>query len=95
MTSGKTYWTLINTVMNKAKIPMTPSLLENGLFVTEFTEKAQLFNDYFILHFTTIDTGSALPQDNLRSSTLINDFVISDEKILNIIRLLNPSKAYG
>ena len=45
-TSSKTYWTLINTVLNKAKIPMIPPLLENGLFVTDFTEKAQIFNDF-------------------------------------------------
>ena len=62
-TSSKTYWTLINTVLNKVKIPIIPPLLENGLFVTDFTEKAQLFNDYFILQCTTIDTGSEIPHD--------------------------------
>ena len=94
-TSGKTYWTLINTLLNKAKIPIIPPLLENGLFVTDFTEKAQIFNDYFILQCTTIDTGSEIPHDKQGSSTLISDFVISEEKILNIIRSLNPNKAHG
>ena len=45
-TNSKTYWTLINTVLNKVKIPMIPPLLENGLFVTDLTEKAQIFNNY-------------------------------------------------
>ena len=94
-TSGKTYWTLINTLLNKAKIPIIPSLLENGLFVADFTEKAQIFNDYFILQCTTIDTGSEIPNDTQGSSTLISDFVITEEKILNIIRSLNPNKAHG
>ena len=94
-TSSKTYWTLINTVLNKVKIPIIPPLLENGLFITDFTEKAQLFNDYFILQCTTIDTGSEIPQDAPVTTTLINDFVISEEKILNIIRSLNPNKAHG
>ena len=94
-TSGKTYWTLINTLLNKAKIPIIPPLLENGLFVTDFTEKAQIFNDYIILQCTTIDTGSEIPHDTQGSSTLISDFVISEEKILNIIRSLNPNKAHG
>ena len=62
-TSSKNYWTLINTVLNKVKIPMIPPLLENGLFVTNLTEKAQIFNDYFILQCTTIDTGSEIPQE--------------------------------
>ena len=91
-TSNKTYWTLINTVLNKAKTPIIPPLLENGLFITDFTEKAQLFNDYFILQCTTVDTGSEIPQDTPGMSTLIGEFGISEEKILKIIKSLNPNK---
>ena len=94
-TSSKTYWTLINTVLNKVKIPTIPPLLENGLFVTDFAEKAQIFNDYFILQCTTINTGSEIPQDTPITTTRISDFFISEEKILNIIRSLNPNKAHG
>ena len=94
-TSSKANWTLINTVLNKVKIPIIPPLLENGLFVTDFTEKAQLFNDYFIRQCTTIDTGSEIPHDMPVPVALISEFSISDEKILNIIRSLNPNKAHG
>ena len=94
-TPSKTYWSLINTVLNKAKIPIIPPLLENGLFVTDFTQKAQLFNNYFILQCTTIDTGSEIPENIPVSGTLIEDFAISDEKILRIIRSLNPNKVHG
>ena len=52
---------LFNTVLNKAKITLLP-LLGNGLFLTDFPEKAQIFNDYFIFHCTKIDTGSEIPQ---------------------------------
>ena len=48
-TSNKKYWSLINTIMNKTKIPIIPSLLENGLFMSDFTEKAKIFNNYFLL----------------------------------------------
>ncbi len=41
--SSKTYWSLINTVLNKAKLPIIPPLLENGIFVPNFAEKAQLY----------------------------------------------------
>ena len=94
-TSGKTYWSLINTVLNRAKIPIIPPLLDNGLFITDFTEKAQIFNYYFILQCTTIDTGSEIPRDAPGALSMISDFVISEEKILNIIRSLNPNKAHG
>ena len=88
-------WSLINTVLNKAKVPIIPPLLENGLFMTDFTEKAQLSNDYFILRCTTIETGSEIPHDTAGSSILISDFAISEEKILDIIRSLNPNEAHG
>ena len=91
----KTSWSLINTILNKAKILTIPPLLDNGLFVTDFTEKAQLFNDYFILQCTTIDTGSAIPEHIPVTFTLKNTFAISEEKILQIIRSLNPNKAHG
>ena len=94
-TARKTYWSLINTVLNKAKIPIIPPLLENELFITDFTEKAQLFNEYFILQCTTIDTGSQIPQHDPVTTSLINEFTISEEKILNIIRALNINKAHG
>ena len=48
------------------------------LFVTDFTEKAQIFNDYFILQCTTIDTGSEIPQGTPATTTLLTDFVISE-----------------
>ena len=81
--------------MNKAKIPVIPPLLENDIFVTNFTEKAQIFNDYFLLQCTTIDTGSEIPQDGPVTATLLNDFCISEEKLLKIIRSLDPNKAHG
>ena len=94
-TCSKTHWTLINTVLNKAKIPIIPPLLENGLCVTDFTEKAQIFNDYFVLQCMTIDTGSEIPHDAPVPTSQISEFLISDDKILNIIRSLNPNKAHG
>ena len=48
----------------------------------------------FILQCTTIDKCSEIPQDVPLTTTLISDFAI-EEKILNIIRLLNPNKAHG
>ena len=60
-TGNKLYWSLINRVLNKAKIPLIPPLLENGKFVLDFESKAQIFNDYFILQCTTLDTGSEIP----------------------------------
>ena len=79
-TSSKTYWTLINIVLDKVKIPIIPPLLENGLSVTDLTEKAQISNDYFIRRCTTIDTGSEISHDLPIPVALISEFSISDER---------------
>ena len=39
-TGRKLYWSLINKILNKAKIPIIPPLLENDVFVLDFSEKA-------------------------------------------------------
>ena len=69
--------------------------MENRVFVTDFAEKAQLFNDHFARQCSTIDTGSVIPSLNPKTTTKIADINISDEGILSIIRSLNPSKAHG
>ena len=41
-TSRKTYWSFINALLNKAKIPMIPPPLEKGLFITDFYRKGSI-----------------------------------------------------
>ena len=94
-TGKKLYWSLINKILNKAKIPLIPPLIENDILVLGFTAKAELFTDYFIQQCTTIDTRSELPLTPVPITSLLTGFSISDEKILNIIRSLNPNKAHG
>ena len=94
-TGQKTYWSLINKILNKVKLPIIPPLLGNDIFVLDFTTKAEIFNDYFILQCTVIDTGSAVPNDVPFQAPTLSNFHISDEKILRIIRSLNPNKAHG
>ena len=61
----------------------------------DFSSKAQIFNDYFILQCTTLDTGSVIPSDLPVTASQLREFVISEGKIIRIIRSLNPNKAHG
>ena len=94
-TSRKTYWSLINSVLNKVKILIVPPLVENRLFIKDFAEKAQIFYDHFILQCSTIKNGSEILQDAPEVSSMICDFEISEEKILHVMRSVNPNKAHG
>ena len=44
----KTYWSTLNKIVNKKKTTNVPPLLENGLFVTNFQTKADMFNELFV-----------------------------------------------
>ena len=46
-TSAKSCWTIFKTFYNKRMIPLIPPLLVNNSFVTDFKEKANLFNKCF------------------------------------------------
>ena len=50
----KTYWTTINHIMYDKKIPAISLLLVDGNFVSNFNEKANLFNNFFASICTTI-----------------------------------------
>ena len=94
-TGNKRYWSLINKILNKTKVPLIPPLLENDVFVLDFEAKAKIFNDYFILQCSTLDTGSEIPDEVISDVPPLVNIAISDEKLLKIIRSLNPKKAHG
>ena len=41
--SSKTYWSIMKTFFNGQKVPVTPPLLFNCAFVTDFQEKVNIF----------------------------------------------------
>ena len=49
-TGKKLYWSLINKILNKAKIPIIPPLLEDDIFVMDFTAKAEILMITLVHH---------------------------------------------
>ena len=45
--NSKTYWSLLNRFLNNKNIPLIPPLFYENKFVTDFKEKAELFNSVF------------------------------------------------
>ena len=48
-TSPKTYWSVLKSFHNNKKIPCIPPILHENRFVTNFKEKAKLFNSFRLL----------------------------------------------
>ena len=94
-TSQKSYWKIINKVMNKCKAPKIPPLLVNNLFILNCREKANLFIDFFSHQCKPVINHSILPNFNCLTNEEIEQIPIENEDIISLIRKLNPNKANG
>ena len=62
-TVPKTYWSILKSFVNSKKILLIPPILVMDQLMTNFLEKANLFNDFFIQQCNTIENDSTLPND--------------------------------
>ena len=94
-TTQKSYWKIINKVMNKCKAPKIPPLLINNVFILNCREKAKLFTDFFSQQCKPVNNDSVLPNFNYLTNEKIEHIPIENEDIISLIRKLNPNKANG
>ena len=77
-------------------MPIIPPLLVSNEVMTEFEAKANIFNKYFVSQCTTIKNNSVLPGTlNHLTDDKISSFNISSEAFFQLIKNLDPNKAYG
>ena len=76
-THGKTYWKIINKVLNKSKAPKIPPLLVNNKFILDCKEKAALFTKFFCNQCTPVLTDSVLPPFTSKTNMRFDQFPIS------------------
>ena len=70
-TSQKSFWKIINRVMNKCRAPNIPPLLVNNLFILNCRENARYFND-----------GSDEGSDGISGQMLL----LCDESVINFYK---------
>ena len=59
--SLKAYGSLLKGFLNKKKLSLIPPLFHENLFITDFKEKAELFNSFFAKQCFLIRNDSELP----------------------------------
>ena len=95
-TGQKTYWKIVNNLMNNCKIPRIPPLIVNNKFVICCKQKATFFNNFFVTQCQPFQNSSELPE-NLDPLTAVklDTLEFSNELIIKILSSLKTNKAHG
>ena len=96
MTSPKSYWSILKTSLNNKIIPCISPLLHDDKFITNFKEKADIFNDFFAKQCSLIKTNSNFPSVlSNKTQKLLSTIHFTSNDILKIIKNLDPNKVHG
>ena len=82
--------------LTNKKIPCIPPILHENNFITNFKDKAELFNSFFARRCTILDTGSSLPVSLYRyTNNSIASISFTSDDIEKIINKLDANKSHG
>ena len=94
--NAKAYWSLIKMLLNNKKIPLIPPLYYDNRFITDFKEKAELFNSFFSKQCSLISNNSSLPNYiNYTTEKRLSTVALSVKAISKIIQNVDSNKAHG
>ena len=94
-TSQKSYWKIINRVMNKCRVPKIPPLLVNNVFISNCRDETNDVIDFFSKQCRPITNCSSLPIFKFLTDKRIDQISIRRDEIICLVRNLNPNKASG
>ena len=96
ITSAKTYWSILNTLLNNKKNPCLRPLFHQGKYVTDFKKKAESLNSFFVKQCSIILNSSKLPLTlSKKTEKSISSITFNCNTIATIIHSLDPSKVHG
>ena len=86
----------MKSLLTGKKVPCIPPIFHDNKFITDFREKAELFNSFFANQCSLITNTSALPTncESFLDKSLSN-ISFTDKDIGKIIKCLDPNKAHG
>ena len=90
------YWSILKTILNNKKIPCIPPIYHNNNYITDFKEKAQIFNDFFAKQCTLVENTSKLPTNSFkRTNNLLSTISFTKDDIAKVIKNFHLNKAHG
>ena len=94
-TGQKTYWKIVNNLLNKCKVPRIPPLLTADKFIINCKGKAALLNNVFVAQCQPFRNTSVLANFPFLTPAKLSTCEITTESIVNILIGLNANKAHG
>ena len=91
----KAYWSTLNEIINRNKVTNIPPLLENGVFVTNYQTKADVFNEFFAKQCSLLPNDSSIPAFTPKCDKILSSVGIDRSKVLSLVRSLDSKKAHG
>ena len=61
--SPKTYWSILKTFLNKKKIPVIPAIFYDNKYITNFKQKAEIFNPHLSKQRSRLISNSKIPSE--------------------------------
>ena len=96
LTSPKTFWSILKTFLNKKKFLAYLLFFMKTKFITDFKEKAELFDHSFVNQCSLLSNNSVLPTNLPQlTSKCLDSIHFSSSDIIKIISRLDPNKAHG
>ena len=96
MTSAKSYWSILKSLLNNKIIPCIPPLFHQNKSVTNFKKKEEVFNCFFAKQCSIINNSSELPSNILKKTDKsISIATFTSDDIATLIQNLDPNKANG
>ena len=86
----------IEKYSNNKKIPVTPPIFHDNKFITDFKQKAEIFNSHFSKKCTPLIDNSKIPLECPRKSNeSLSSIAFEMNDIEKIIKNLDPDKSHG
>ena len=94
--SPKEYCSLLKTFLINKKIPCIPPVLHNNKFISNFRDKAELFNNFFAQQCSLISSASEIPARlNIKTTQTLSSIPVTRADIAKITNNFDPNKAPG
>ena len=94
-TGQKHFWTAYKKIINKKVNTNISPIIENGVYIPNCKQKADIFNQYFANQCTINDNGSVLPNSISKTDASLSHVSVTKSQIVNIINNFNSNKAHG